>query len=631
MKGTLSEGVIPGLLRELYVGRRSGHLHFSRGAERRSVRFNKGSIVHGDTNVEEDRLGEMLVRQGILGEVDLQRATDIVRREKARLGEVLIDLGVLDNQQLAQALASHAREVLQKVFAWSDGEYSFEEEGPRTRTEEDVVVTLSTGEIILEAVRSVKDPDVVRYALGDIDRIVGLSTDPLLRFQKITLTPADGYLLSRVDGTLSAREVIQLAPFPAEEAQACLFGLLCTGVVEYLPLPPKPRHAPRPRAASAGNHPGTTATSSPPASRPIAPPSPTPASGHRPAASPAISGSATSPATSGRAARIDGRPMAPMPPSPAPATSGRAARIDGRPMAPMPPSPAPATSGRAARIDGRPMAPMAPMPLSPAPATKKDAEDRRREILEAHQELKSRNHFEVLGIAREATEAQVKEAYFRLAKRFHPDAHHDPSLGDLRDKLEAVFIRLGEAYEILRNPRTRSNYESLVAARAPHVAPTAPPSQPSAPAPPEPPPAVDSRMVFESIRKAEKLFENEEYWDAIQLFETTLQSAEGKLKQRARIGLARAYLKNPKWVKRAEDVLLTVVQEDSKNADAYFQLGEIYRNGGLKSRALSMYRKVVELKPDHEEALVQVASLAPQTTEAPAEGGSLLKKIFGKS
>ena len=39
-----------------------------------------------------------------------------------------------------------------------------------------------------------------------MDRILSLSTDPLLRFQAITLTPSDGYVLSRIDGTLSARE-----------------------------------------------------------------------------------------------------------------------------------------------------------------------------------------------------------------------------------------------------------------------------------------------------------------------------------------------------------------------------------------------------------------------------------------
>ena len=60
MKGSLAEGALPGLLRELYVGRKTGVLHFSAGEERRSVRMRRGHLIHADTNVKEDRLGETL-------------------------------------------------------------------------------------------------------------------------------------------------------------------------------------------------------------------------------------------------------------------------------------------------------------------------------------------------------------------------------------------------------------------------------------------------------------------------------------------------------------------------------------------------------------------------------------------
>ena len=105
---------------------------------------------------------------------------------------------------------------------------------------------------------------------------------------------------------------------------------------------------------------------------------------------------------------------------------------------------------------------------------------RRMEILEAFTALKHHTHFQVLGLERASTEAQVKEAYFRLARRFHPDVHHDPALADLRDKIEAIFVRLGEAYEVLRNPRIRAKYESQIA----------PPQgrRPPRPARPRPPP-----------------------------------------------------------------------------------------------------------------------------------------------
>src|SRR5262249_22259870 len=150
-------------------------------------------------------------------------------------------------------------------------------------------------------------------------------------------------------------------------------------------------------------------------------------------------------------------PAAPVPPRPAqPPSAPPAAAPAASAPRPSPAAPPPASAPAASAIGP------APTPVgSPA------AEERRREILDAFDNLKTRTHYEGLGIATAATEAQVKEAYFKLARRFHPDSHHDPSLADLRNKLEAVFIGLGEAYEVLKNTRARAHYDEGLRRRSP--------------------------------------------------------------------------------------------------------------------------------------------------------------------
>src|SRR5512139_1970455 len=125
MSGDLAEGVLPDLLRQSYVGRRNGTLTLARGQERQSLRFRHGHIVNAHTNVVEERLGEMLVRRGLLSAADLERATAIVVRDKRRLGEVLDELGILDASGLEDAVALHVHEMLAKVFSWPDGTYAF--------------------------------------------------------------------------------------------------------------------------------------------------------------------------------------------------------------------------------------------------------------------------------------------------------------------------------------------------------------------------------------------------------------------------------------------------------------------------------------------------------------------------
>jgi tetratricopeptide (TPR) repeat protein len=554
MRGALAEGVVPGLLREVYVGRRTGTLTLARGKERQSIRFRHGHIVNAQTNVEEERLGEMLVRRGLLSEADLALATTAVREGGRRLGEVLQERKLLDAGGLGDAVALHVHEMLTRVFAWTDGAYEFEEEAEE-RSEGELTLKLSTGELILESVQAVRDPDVVRYALGDMDRVLVLSTDPLLRFQSLTLSPADGFVLSRVDGVTSAREIVQMIPLAPEQTQKSLLGLISTGVVEYAAAR-RPRDAGTPPGAEAGSPPAARATPStttptPPAAEPKAVPEPK-------------------------------------------------------------------------------QAPLAPPPAAP---TDDAAAERRREILEAHKDLKTRNHFEVLGLPRSAGEAEVKEAYFRLAKRFHPDVHHGDSLGDLRDELEKVFIRLGEAYDVLRDPDKRRDYEQRLGRPRPKPAETTV-AQPAAstaeaePAPPPPDPEEQAAMAEQAIRRAVKLFEMEKYWDAIQLVDPALEAARGKVRVLGQLTLARCRAKNPKWAKEAETVLLAATREDPRAVEAWALLAELYAQRGMRNRALTMYRKVLELNPDHEDAVRYVAASAPDEDAPPGEGSGLLGRLF---
>jgi DnaJ domain/Domain of unknown function (DUF4388)/Tetratricopeptide repeat len=549
MKGILGEGVLPGVMREIYVSRKSGLLMFQRGDERRGLRFCWGHIVHADTNVREDRMGEVLLREGRLTAADLKRATGFVLRDHKRLGHVLVELGMLKGGDLEDLVALHVRQILSKVFSWTEGTYDFKPEQGVASLGCELTLKISTGDLILEAARSVADPDVVRYYLGDIDRVLGLAVDPLLRFQRLTLTPADGYVLSRVDGTLSAREVVAMIPTPSEETHRSLFGLLSTGMVEYLPLPARPRLASEPVRASARSRPQPA---------PVEPPRQPP-----PAAEP---------------------PLLSETESPEPAES------------PEPPTPS-APGDRAAELG----------------PTGSPEDPRRMEILEKFATVEQDTHFQVLGLPRNATNAEVKEAYFRLAKRFHPDVHHDPALADLRDKIETIFVRLGEAYEVLRNPRIRARYETQVA-----------PVDEDEKQGPVLDAEQEARLAAMAIRRAARSIAEEHYWEAIHTLEPAILRAEGQDRQEGRLLLARAYMKNVNWVKQGEELLLSLLGEEPANVEAHLLLGQIYRERGLKARATSILRKAVELDPDNAEAREQLASLGYEGERS----GGLLRRLF---
>ena len=64
-----------------------------------------------------------------------------------------------------------------------------------------------------------------------------------------------------------------------------------------------------------------------------------------------------------------------------------------------------------------------------------------------------RDYYEVLGVSRGASEAEIKKAYRKLAKENHPDLHP----GD--KEAEARFKEVNEAYEVLSDADKKARYD----------------------------------------------------------------------------------------------------------------------------------------------------------------------------
>jgi tetratricopeptide (TPR) repeat protein len=536
-------GALFKLIRDIHVDGKSGDLHMTHDSERRSLRILRGQIINGSCDLPGEHLGDVLIRYGFLSQADLDPAIEMVLRERRPLGSVLTELGLLGRGRVEEAVTLHVREILFNALERAHGSLRFEEV-PDAALMTEIASRLSTGDLILEATRRVHDPAFIREALGDLDGILELTRNPLLRAQQIMLTPADGFILSRIDGQLSAREILGLIPLPSEEAERSLFGLICTGTVDYR------LGAARCRSSQLG---------------------------------------------------------------------GVGGGVPARAAAALPttrPSPLLGATNDA-------------LPVPPAAPSDEEAA-RRQGIIAAHEGLSDKDHFQVLGLTCSATEGEVREAHARLVRLLHPDACRGSAFSDLREQIQALFFRVCEAYETLRSAVPRAAYERKIAARKggrPWTSVAGTPFGQASPPPhttertaaasppvrqPRPDPANDAAMAIDlgdSVRSGECLVGEQRYWDAIQHLEKLIPLTRGLLRHRASVALARAYSKNPKWAKRADDILQSVVHERPDFVPAYLALGALYRAGNFVNRARAMYRRALELDPTQAEARAELASL----------------------
>ncbi len=95
-----------------------------------------------------------------------------------------------------------------------------------------------------------------------------------------------------------------------------------------------------------------------------------------------------------------------------------------------------------------------------APAESPKARALREEVEGMLGRLDELSHYEALGLETEAGAAEIKKAYFKAAKRYHPDALARLGVEEIRDDAARVFARIAEAFEVLSDADKKAVYDA---------------------------------------------------------------------------------------------------------------------------------------------------------------------------
>jgi hypothetical protein len=324
-------------VKELRRRRWSGVVALATGDVRKGIYLRRGGFVFAASTVEEDKLGEHLVRTGRITREQFEMAIQESQGPGHRLGQALVETGAVAEGDLDALVAEQVRSIALSAFRWTSGEVRYQQvEEP---IPSDLALALSTDRLLLEGTRIFPDVARLEASLGDPRRRVRRAAQFPFEYASIPGSPAEKLVLEKAGEGARISDFLALT-LPRPQLVRAVFALIAGGLLEEEPeaaevrAPVAPENVVRPLSA----------VPSPPVSppRPVAPPPP---ASPPPARAAAPSPPAVSPS------------VPPAPPSPPRASPPPAPVAAPKPAPPAAPPAAPA-----------PPASVAPPPRAPAPS-----------------------------------------------------------------------------------------------------------------------------------------------------------------------------------------------------------------------------------------------------------------------
>jgi curved DNA-binding protein CbpA len=535
--GALGEKLLADIIRELGESKASGLLRLTQGKTIKAIFFESGGPIFAISNLAKEQMDSYLLQANCATRAQIDEGLKSAGKIH-RLGPTLVEMGIVDQERMSQVASQLAKEIIFSLFEWTHGEFVFDE---RIKAEHTIKLEWNALDCILEGARKASHLEQFAGAVAPQTALVGRTNrNGVPAGFSGRLSPAESYLLSRLDTPTDVGELAAVLGLGQEETRKAVCALVSVGLLRV------------------------------------------------------IGGDRT--------------------------TSDHGEHTE--------------VSAEASIAD---------------------------EIARKADFFSTADCYEMLGVTRRSTASEIKAAYYKLAKKFHPDRYRQAEHKEIHAKIERLFAKMSEAYEILMDPASRASYDEktrkgirVEPVPEPPLAPEAPTgtrekrpisedksSGPLAPpavtsAPPEHPqgrqqptanPAQAAEYYYQQGRSRN---DQKDHYGAVTLLREAVKLDPKKPHYHFHLGVA--LLKNPRTRREGELHLVRAAELDPFNSQIRVRLGLLYKEAGLPKKSDHYFREALALDPDNRVALREL-SASKKSNEVPlwkADIGTLAKKIFKK-
>jgi tetratricopeptide (TPR) repeat protein len=221
--------------------------------------------------------------------------------------------------------------------------------------------------------------------------------------------------------------------------------------------------------------------------------------------------------------------------------------------------------------------------------------------------IRTADYYRLLDVGVNAPRSEVKGHFYKLARRFHPDHHMDHP--EWTSRLSTVMDAFTAAYKTLSDDHARKKYDMLLAQG----------------------PADDAshswKHVYGYLEKARECMAERNYAGCIPWLRRAIESEPNCSNHRVLLGRCLSAI--PEYRREALEQFEMAIQIDPRNLSAHLHYGELLEYLKSPWQAKAAYLRVLEVDPNHREALDRLSRLSASAPR-PSARKSLLRRLTGR-
>jgi len=236
--GELGFLTAPQLLADLFRRKATGQLIAQRGEAVKKVFFRSGTILYATSNLERDRLGDVLFARGMITREQYEEAASQIVATDRKPGTVLVQIGALTPKDLFRGLIAQVREIVVSLASMDAGRWRFNEGLPAS--EEIVSLRLDPVGLLFEGLAAIAADTRWTTAWNPDGLQLQVVADAADAAADIDLPEGTRRLFSLIEQGRETGDLARLAGGDPRATTAQLFGLTLLGLVKAAPQPAAP-------------------------------------------------------------------------------------------------------------------------------------------------------------------------------------------------------------------------------------------------------------------------------------------------------------------------------------------------------------------------------------------------------